>query len=108
MAAIPHFFLYGESDRDVETRFIHVETIATRSRKHDWAIRPHRHSHLYQLLLMTSGAGMLRIDTQMHALKAPMLVAIPRGFVHGFEFTPQTDGWVLSMADGYAAEIAAS
>lgn len=102
---MPRFFLYGEADKDVEARFIHVETIAARSRLHDWAIRPHRHSHLYQFLLMTSGAGTLRVDAVVHALKAPMAIAIPRGFVHGFEFSTDTDGWVISVASDYAAEV---
>ena len=104
--SVPRFFLYGEADKDVEARFIHVETIAARSRLHDWAIRPHRHSHLFQFLLMTSGSAMLRLDAAMHTLKAPMAVAIPRGFVHGFEFSTDTDGWVISIADEYAAEVA--
>lgn len=104
--SIPRFFLYGEADKDVQARFIHVETIAARSRLHDWAIRPHRHSNLFQFLLMTSGSGTLQVDAAVHALKAPMVVAMPRGFVHGFEFSPDTDGWVISIADEYAAEMA--
>jgi AraC family transcriptional activator of pobA len=103
--SVPRFFLYGEADKDVEARFIHVETIAVRSRLHDWAIRPHRHSHLFQFLLMTSGSGTLQVDAAMHALKAPMAVAIPRGFVHGFEFSTDTDGWVISVANDYAADV---
>ena len=31
-AAIPRFFLYGEPPRDAGERFLHVETIADRSR----------------------------------------------------------------------------
>lgn len=107
MHSVPRFFLYGEADRDVETRFIHVETVAARSRLHDWAIRPHRHSHLYQLLLIVAGASRLSCDGTEHELKAPALVGVPRGFVHGFEFTPETQGWVISMSDSYAGEIVA-
>lgn len=103
--SMPQFFLYGEADKDVEARFIHVETIAARSRLHDWAIRPHRHSHLFQFLLVTGGSGTLRLDAATHTLKAPTAIAIPRGFVHGFEFSTDTDGWVISIADDYAAEV---
>lgn len=104
--SVPRFLLYGEADKDVEARFIHVETIAARSRLHDWAIRPHRHSHLFQFLLMTGGSATLRLDAALHMLKAPMAVAIPRGCVHGFEFSTDPDGWVISIADEYAAEVA--
>jgi AraC family transcriptional activator of pobA len=102
---VPRFFLYGEADKAAETHFIHVETIAARSRLHDWAIRPHRHSNLFQFLLMTSGSGTLQVDAAVHALKAPMVVAMPRGFVHGFDFSTDTDGWVISIADAYATEV---
>lgn len=105
-ATVPRFFLYGEADKDVHARFIHVETIAARSRLHDWAIRPHRHSHLFQFLLMTGGSCTLQVDTETHTLKAPAVVTLPRGFVHGFDFSTDTDGWVISVADDYAAEIA--
>lgn len=103
--SVPRFFLYGEADKDVQARFIHVESIEARSRLHEWEIRPHRHSNLFQFLLMTSGSGTLQVDAAVHMLKAPMVVAIPRGFVHGFEFSPDTDGWVISIADEYAAEV---
>lgn len=102
---VPRFFLYGEADKDAETRFIHVETIAARSRLHDWAIRPHRHSNLFQFLLMTGGSCTLQVDAAVHTLKAPAIVTMPRGFVHGFNFSTDTDGWVISIADDYAAEV---
>jgi AraC family transcriptional regulator, transcriptional activator of pobA len=104
-SSVPRFFLYGEADKDVEARFIHVESIAARSRLHEWAIRPHRHSHLFQFLLMTSGSGTVQVDAATHVVKAPMAIAIPRGFVHGFEFSTDTDGWVISVAEDYAAEV---
>lgn len=104
-SAVPRFFLYGEADKDAEAHFIHVETIAARSRLHDWSIHPHRHSNLFQFLLMIRGSAKLHVDAAVHVLKGPTVVAMPRGFVHGFDFSTDTDGWVISIADDYAVEV---
>jgi AraC family transcriptional activator of pobA len=49
-SAVPRFFLYGEPPHDPHERFVHVETIADRSRLHDWNIRPHGHRALHQVV----------------------------------------------------------
>ena len=54
--AIPRFFLYGEPPRDADERFLHVETIADRSRLYEWRIRPHAHRDLHQLLVISRAA----------------------------------------------------
>src|SRR5690606_1389688 len=48
---IPQYFLYGEATHDVDEHFLHVESIAERSRLHDWKIRPHAHQDLHHFLL---------------------------------------------------------
>ena len=102
---VPEFFLYGEPNQDVDVHFIHVETIAARSRLHDWNIAPHRHPALHHLMLVTRGGGELRADAAVHGLTAPTLVAVPPAIVHAFRFVPETDGWVVTMAEAYVAEL---
>jgi AraC family transcriptional activator of pobA len=98
-AAIPRFFLYGEPPRDADERFLHVETIADRSRLYEWRIRPHAHRDLHQLLLILTGAGEMQAETQTYAFQAPALLVAPAGAVHGFAFTPETEGYVVTLAD---------
>jgi AraC family transcriptional activator of pobA len=98
-AAIPRFFLYGEPPRDADERFVHVETIADRSRLYDWRIRPHAHRDLHQLLLVFTGGGAMQAETQTYAFQAPALLVAPAGVVHGFAFSPQTQGYVVTLAD---------
>ena len=105
MDFVPRFFLYGEADQGAEARFIHVETIAARSLPHDRRIAPHRHSSLLQLFLVTSGGGKIRIDAERRDFAAPSLMTLPSNLIHGFEFRPGTDGWVITLAERYAAEI---
>lgn len=102
---IPRFFLYGEADQEAGLHFLHVETISARSVLHDWHIAPHRHSDLFQLLLATGGGGELRADSLTRDFRAPALVTVPPGVVHGYRFQPGTEGWVVTLSESFASEI---
>ena len=105
-AAIPRFFLYGEPPRDADERFLHVETIADRSRLYDWRIRPHAHRDLHQLLVIFTGGGEMQAETRRYTFQAPTLLVAPAGVVHGFVFTPETEGYVVTLADTLLRDLA--
>jgi AraC family transcriptional activator of pobA len=105
-AAIPRFFLYGEPPRDAPTGFLHVESIAERSRLYDWKIRPHAHADLNQLLLVLAGRGEMRIESRLQSFAAPALLVVPAAAVHAFEFEPETVGYVITIAEVSLREVA--
>jgi AraC family transcriptional activator of pobA len=105
-AAIPRFFLYGEPPRDADERFLHVETIADRSRLYEWRIRPHAHRDLHQLLVIFTGSGEMQAETQNYPFQAPALLVAPAGVVHGFAFEPETEGYVVTLADSLLRDLA--
>ena len=95
---IPTFKLYGE-DRDWPTPdLLHWESIAQRSRQHDWVIKPHRHGNLQQLIYIENGITRARLDGLQISIDTPTLLVIPQLTVHGFEFSPGTSGHVLTLA----------
>jgi AraC family transcriptional regulator, transcriptional activator of pobA len=98
-AVIPRFFLYGEPPRDAGERFLHVETIADRSRVNHWKIQPHAHRDLHQLLLICTGSGEMEAETRRQLFRAPALLIVPAGVVHGFSFAADTEGYVVTLAD---------
>jgi AraC family transcriptional regulator, transcriptional activator of pobA len=98
-APVPRFFLYGEPPRDSHERFVHVETIADRSRLYDWEIRPHGHRDLHHVLVIFSGGGDMQAETQRQSFQAPSLLTVPAGAVHGFRFLPETEGYVVTFAE---------
>jgi len=104
--AIPRFFLYGEPPRDPGERFVHVETIAARSRVNDWRIQPHAHRDLHQLLVISSGGGEMEAETQRQGFRAPALLIVPAGIVHGFSFAEDTEGYVVTLADTLLRDLA--
>jgi len=95
---VPRFSLYGEPLQTVDESFVHVETIAYRSRRYQWRIRAHIHSDLDQLLLIRHGGGTMQVDGQELPIRAPALLIVPATVIHGFQFSRGTRGFVVTAA----------
>ena len=93
----PLYELYGEQARDDTLDGLHCESIAERSRLHNWEIQPHRHAALLQLLLIERGSAQVRLDAEELTLRSPALVLVPPLVIHGFRFAPGTAGLVLTL-----------
>lgn len=102
---IPQFYLYGEPHRAVDQSFLHVESLDDRSRPSEWRIQPHAHAELTHLLFLAEGSGALIAEGKPIALAAPTLILVPARTVHGFDFTPESRGWVVTVASGYLLEL---
>ena len=64
---------------------------------------PHVHPDMLQVLLATSGACFCEIDRLRLAGRAPVLITIPGGGVHGFETDGVSTGWAATI--GHARVI---
>ena len=97
--AIPLFKLYGETGDSWHTPdLIHCETIADRSRLHEWTIKPHRHSDLVHLIFCQAGQATASLDGVTYSLTTPCVVLTAPMCVHGFEFSRDIEGVVLTLA----------
>jgi AraC family transcriptional activator of pobA len=94
---VPTFSLYGEHQWPTPD-LLHWESVAERSAIHNWAIKPHRHANLCQVLLLSEGEASANIDGRQLRLKLPCLLVIPQLCVHGFQFSPDINGHVLTLA----------
>ena len=103
--SIPHFHLYGDSSRNDDVDFVHVEPLWRRSARFGWVIEPHAHRHLHQVTAVVSGGGEALIDGEAVAFSAPAVVLTPAGVVHGFRFTPPCDGHVLNVTEDVLAGV---
>jgi len=102
---VPVFRLYGETTAWPTPDLIHCESIASRSRLHDWEIRPHRHGDLVQLLYVQSGAAELEVEGRVNPVREAVLQVTPALAVHGFRFAEDVQGWVLSMGLPLAEQL---
>lgn len=104
-AALPTYALYGEQGRTAATDWLHCESIAERSRRHDWEIRPHRHASLFQILHIARGEARVWLDGQAQALAGPAVVVVPALVPHGFVFAPGIEGTVLTVQEQHLARL---
>ncbi|MGF6482434.1 helix-turn-helix domain-containing protein [Paraburkholderia sp. JPY419] len=98
MRNIPNYDLYGESARPPWYDAFNFEWIAERSRPNDWHISAHRHDALLQILYIRSGSGYVLIESEKLTIEAPCLILLPAQTVHGFVFSPEIDGLVITAA----------
>lgn len=104
-AGLPTYTLYGDAPAQQWTDWLHCESIAERSQRHDWEIRPHRHDALFQILYIRRGRGEALIDTAVQALRGPCAVTVPALVPHGFRFDPGIDGTVFTVLQSHLARL---
>ncbi|MFI8481034.1 helix-turn-helix domain-containing protein [Pseudomonas sp. NPDC078700] len=95
---VPVFKLYGETAAWPTPDLIHCESIPERSRLHDWQIKPHRHGDLVQLLYVQAGQAELEVEGQINSVSQASLQVVPAFSVHGFGFSEDVQGYILSLA----------
>lgn len=98
ISAIPLYYLFGEAPKDVAHDFLHIEKISERSAPVQGHIRPHRHGDLNHLFIVTRGSGALIGDDKKLDFSGASILFIPSGIVHGFHFSADIDGFVLTVA----------
>ena len=98
MDAIPTYTLYGEHDCATEPDWLHWETVLSRSRLYGFRIAPHRHEQFFQILHLTRGAAEVTIDDVSRHVEPPVAIVIPALPVHGFVFSEDVEGVVVTLA----------
>src|SRR5690606_38868581 len=109
MTDIPVYALYGENTYSEEQNWLHWETITSRSRLYGFHIAPHRHEQFFQVLFLARGEARVTLDGLETVLAAPALVTVPALTVHGYAFSPDVEGFVLTLFErdlaGLLAEV---
>ena len=107
LPSIPVFKLYGESLDWPTPDLLHCETISKRSREHQWEIKPHRHADLCQLLFVFKGQAELEIEGKRTQLTEPAILILPPLSVHGYRFSEDVEGFVVTLAAPLVAHLQA-
>lgn len=105
---VPTYRLYREKSGESGDFWIHCETIPARTKLHDWHISRHRHETLFQIFHLTAGNGQIEDEMTTRTLSAPSAIFIPPGAIHGFRYSTDVDGYVVTaLADRLYPIIAA-
>jgi len=105
--SIPSYALYGDQARPAWLGMVHFEHIHERSTLHQFNIAPHIHEGLVQLLFVTCGGGQVFIDGTHWTVQPQTLIVVPSRHVHGFHFSPDIDGPVVTAAQHPLESMAA-
>jgi AraC family transcriptional activator of pobA len=77
--------------------WLHSETLDVRGRLHDWTIPAHCHEGLHQFQWVSSGQAELTLDGRPQPLRAPAVLMVAPGCVHGFRFAPGSAGMQITV-----------
>lgn len=76
---------------------LHYESVAVRGAEMDWTIPAHRHEGLHQFQWLEQGQLHGTIDGRDFEARAPVLLMLAPGSVHGFTYTPDTVGHQVTV-----------
>lgn len=107
ISPIPSYQLYGERTPESAEFWLHSETVPERTRLHNWEIAPHRHDAFFQLFWLNAGRGEVVGGPFEASFHAPCILFIPPGAVHGFTYSRDVDGLVLTAIADRLNSIAA-
>lgn len=106
-ARIPNYALYGDQDAPAWSNSFNFEWIPQRSAPYQWEIQVHRHDAFVQLLCLTAGSSEVHMNGARIAARAPCLIVVPAGAAHGFHFSPDVDGPVVTATQKVLESLAA-
>ncbi|HEY9280498.1 MAG TPA: helix-turn-helix domain-containing protein [Eoetvoesiella sp.] len=96
--SVPVYKLYGEHEQWLTPDMVHCESIADRSKLHNWQIKLHQHHGLVQLLYLQGGSAKVCLDGGYFDLMPRQIVMVPQMCIHGFTFAPNAQGHVVMLA----------
>jgi len=102
---VPKYKLFGERELWPTPEPVHHETIAARSALYDWEISTHSHDTLLQILFLSAGEATMTLETEQVTLAPPCLVLMPAGCVHGFRFSHEVEGQIVSIPQTILGEL---
>ncbi|WP_183718634.1 MULTISPECIES: helix-turn-helix domain-containing protein [unclassified Rhizobium] len=102
---VPTYELYGENTGRKPDFWLHCETIPSRSSLHHWEIRPHRHDSFFQILHIDSGSGEVMFSGVRRAIEPQSVITVPPGVDHGFRFSKNIDGFVITVLSSHLKAI---
>jgi AraC family transcriptional regulator, transcriptional activator of pobA len=105
---VPSYQLYGEKAPAAAEFWLHCETVPERTQLHNWEIAPHRHDAFFQIFLLSSGGGEIVGGDVREPFAAPCAIFVPPGAIHGFRYSRDVDGLVVTALADRVASIADS
>ena len=107
MKSIPKYALYGDGVQTTWSNSYYFEWIPSRASAYKWEIQPHVHEAFIQLLYFRAGTADAVLNGVRYEVRSPSVVLIPAQTVHGFHFSDDVDGPVITASQRMLESLAA-
>jgi AraC family transcriptional activator of pobA len=97
--------LYGDDQSKYSAEYIFLELISTRSQSFDWVVKPHLHSSLFQVFMLEKGKVTFQSSNDTVEMTSPCIIFVPPTQVHGLEYTPDVEGYILTVSASIIDDI---
>lgn len=97
--------LYGSDSIELARGIIHVYSVSAIAKQFDYKIKEHQHDDLYQLFLIEEGSLTLHLNNKTEQITEPTFFTIPKNTAHGFTFSTNIKGWIISLSDSILESI---
>lgn len=104
---IPSYALYGDNAQPGWQNSFNFEWIPLRSAPYNWDIQPHVHESFIQILHLTHGKAEVLLDNAKWHAEAPCVLVVPAQTVHGFRFSSDVNGPVVTATQRSLESMAA-
>ncbi len=91
--------IYGDNSIDMVRDIIHITPMEITGKRHEWFIKPHIHSDLFQIFVVESGSLELIINDESQIVESVSFFSIPKNISHCLRMNADTKGWVISLYD---------
>lgn len=91
--------IYGDNSIDMVRDIIHITPMEITGKRHEWYIKPHVHSDLFQIFVVENGSLELIINGESQIVESVSFFSIPKNISHGLRMNADTKGWVISLYD---------
>jgi AraC family transcriptional activator of pobA len=91
--------IYGDNSIDMVRDIIHITPMEITGKRHEWYIKPHVHTDLFQIFVVESGSLELIINGESQIVESLSFFSIPKNIGHGLRVNADTKGWVISLYD---------
>ena len=97
--------LYGETTPRPIGEYLFSELLETRSRTFNWLVKPHIHHRLFQIFFLDTGQVLFEGAVKTQTLTAPCVLLIPPTALHGFRYSPDVTGRILTLSASLIDEL---
>lgn len=102
---IQNYVVYGETEEMLSPAFVHCHQMEVTGKSHNWHIKPHIHSNLFQIFLMENGKTFFIGEHVRVELNKPSILTMPENTLHEFRQEKGARGTVISISYALMEEL---